>query len=93
MGAILSLPILALVAVLGYVVLHNGLVRKVNRVDQASSSIDVMLKKRWDLIPNLVAAVEQYMDHERSLLETLTELRARALSPQATAEDLSLIHI
>ena len=87
MGAILSLPILALVAVLGYVVLHNGLVRKVNRVDQASSSIDVMLKKRWDLIPNLVAAVEQYMDHERSLLETLTELRARALSPQATAED------
>lgn len=93
MGAFLSLPILAIAVVLLYVSLHNGLVRKVNRVDQASSSIDVMLKKRYDLIPNLVAAVQQYMEHERSLLEALTDLRTRALSPQATPEDRNQLDV
>lgn len=93
MESIFTLPVLVILAVLGYVFLHNDLVRKVNRVDQASSSIDVMLKKRWDLIPNLVAAVEQYMNHERFLLEALTELRTRALSPQATPAERNQLDI
>ena len=51
------------VAVLAYFVLYNGLIRRRNNVDQSLSTVDVMLKKRFDLIPNLVAAVEAYMGH------------------------------
>lgn len=68
------------VAVLVYFVLYNGLIRRRNNVDQSLSTVDVMLKKRFDLIPNLVAAVEAYMGHEKSTLTELTALRTRALS-------------
>jgi LemA protein len=74
---VVGLVVLAGVVLL---VLYNSLIGKKNAVDQAFSSIDVMLKKRYDLIPNLVATVEQYMTHERSLLTELTELRTRAMS-------------
>jgi len=60
--------------------LYNSLIGKKNQVENAMGGIDVQLKKRHDLIPNLVATVQQYMEHERSLLEKITELRTRALS-------------
>jgi LemA protein len=60
--------------------MYNSLVGKKNDVENAFASIDTILKKRYDLIPNLVAAVKQYMQHERGLLENITELRARAVS-------------
>ncbi len=59
------------------VVLYNRLVRDRNRVRTAWSDIDVQLKRRFDLIPKLVAAVDQYAAFERSTLTTLTELRSR----------------
>ncbi|HMO56597.1 MAG TPA: LemA family protein [Roseiflexaceae bacterium] len=71
---------LAVVAGVALLLLYNSLIGKKNAVDQAFSSIDVMLKKRYDLIPNLIATVEQYMTHERDLLTELTQLRTRALS-------------
>jgi len=60
------------------VILYNRLVRSRNRVATAWSDIDVQLQRRHDLIPNLVAAVDQYADYERSTLAALAELRAEA---------------
>jgi len=59
------------------IVIYNRLVRDRQRVLTAWSDIDVQLKRRYDLIPKLVAAVEQYASYERSTLETLIELRSR----------------
>ena len=60
--------------------LYNSLVRRKNDVENAFASIDAMLKKRYDLIPNLVETVKSYMKHEKSLLNELTELRTKAVS-------------
>lgn len=79
----LSLPIsigLAGIILAWAVLTFNSLVRKRNAVEQAFSSIDVMLKRRCDLIPNLVACVSGYMQHERKLLSEVTALRAQAAS-------------
>ncbi len=64
--------------------IYNSLVGKKNAVENAFGSIDVMCKKRCDLIPNLVAAVKQYAAHESGTLEKVTALRN-----QAAAENLS----
>ena len=60
------------------IVIYNRLVRDRNRVASAWSDIDVQLKRRHDLLPNLVAAVSQYASYERATLESITELRARS---------------
>jgi len=59
------------------IAIYNRLVRYRNRVHTAWSDIDIQLKRRFDLIPKLVAAVEQYAAYERATLTTLTELRSR----------------
>ncbi len=74
------LLVVAIIAVVIFIGMYNSLIGKRNAVDQSFASIDVMLKKRYDLIPNLVATVEKYMTHERELLTELTELRTRAIS-------------
>lgn len=60
--------------------LYNGLIGKKNRVKNAYSTIDVMHKKRHDLIPNLVETVKQYMEHERGTLTEITELRSQIVN-------------
>jgi LemA protein len=75
-GVIVVLVILWLI--LGY----NGLVRDRNRVDGAWSQIDVQLKRRYDLIPNLVETVKGYAAHERGTFEAVTNARAAAISAQ-----------
>jgi LemA protein len=72
--------IAAAVLVVVVVFLYNRLVRRRLQVDNAFGSIDAMLKKRHDLIPNLVSAVRVYMRHEEGLLTRVTELRAAASS-------------
>jgi LemA protein len=69
-----------LILIIG-IVMYNNLISKKNNVEYAFSSIDVMLKKRHDLIPNLVASVKQYMTHERGLLTEITELRNSVMKP------------
>ncbi len=64
-----------------FMMMYNALIARKNQVDYAYSGIDVQLKKRHDLIPNLVATVREYMEHERELLERITALRARATAP------------
>jgi len=71
------------------VALYNGLVTKRNRVDNAWAQIEVQLKRRRDLIPNLVETVKGYAAHERGTFEAVTQARAAAAGaqgPAATAE-------
>jgi len=62
--------------VLYVIYLYNNIIRKNNETDKAFGSIDVMLKKRYDLIPNLVETVKQYMVHEATVLTDITKLRS-----------------
>ena len=62
---------------------YNGLVTRRVRVQNAFSQIDVQLRRRHDLVPNLVAAVKGYMQHERATLEAVTSARAAAVTAQA----------
>ena len=79
----MSLPLILLVVV-GVVVLYvvfvyNGLVRLRNRVSEAWSDIDVQLKRRYDLIPNLINTVKGYATHESGVFQKVTEARANAM--------------
>jgi LemA protein len=82
---IVLLAVLAVVAV-ALVVLYNRLVRLRNRVDNSWSQIEVQLKRRWDLIPNLVETVKGYAAHERETFQNVTEARAAAQQAQTPAE-------
>lgn len=68
-----------LLTVLAGVLAFNGLIRKRNRTDEAWSQIDVQLKRRHDLIPNLVQTVKGYAAHERGTFEAVTAARAAAM--------------
>lgn len=68
------------VVVLILVFMINSLIGKRNQVNNAFASIDAYLKKRYDLVPNLIASVQTYMQHEKSTLTEITELRTKALS-------------
>lgn len=78
----------AVVTILTVIILFNTMVGRKNRVEFAYAGMDTMLKKRFDLVPNLVATVERYMKHEREVLQQLTELRSRAVAGSATTDDL-----
>lgn len=72
--------------VLWLVARYNGFIRLVNRAKEAWADIDVQLKRRYDLIPNLVATVKGYAAHETSAFENVTKARAMAMSATAPAE-------
>jgi len=80
--------ILGIVAVLVIwaVAIYNGLIRLKNRVDEAWSDIDVQLKRRYDLIPNLVNTVKGYAQHEKEVFEKVTEARTRAMAAQSAGD-------
>jgi LemA protein len=84
----IGLILLAVVAVIavGIIAVYNGLIRLRNRVDEAWSDISVQLKRRYDLIPNLVSTVKGYAAHEKEVFEKVTEARTRAMGA-GTAED------
>jgi LemA protein len=82
------LILVALLAVLvaWAIAIYNGLIRLNVRTDEAWSDIDVQLKRRHDLIPNLINTVKGYAAHESGVFEKVTEARANALSAQTTAQ-------
>ncbi|NDV16298.1 LemA family protein [Muricauda sp. TY007] len=69
------LVIIVLVFLLLFIFIYNNLVSKKNKTEEAYSSIDVMLKKRTDLVPQLVTTVKGYMKHEKQILTDITKLR------------------
>ena len=80
--------ILALVVVLllWVVAIYNGLIRTRNRTKEAWADIDVQLKRRYDLIPNLVEVVKGYATHEKEVFEKVTLARAAAIGAQGVKE-------
>ena len=69
----------AVILLLVFIIIYNSLIQKKNAIDNAYFSMDVMLKKRYDLIPQLVETVKGYMNHEKEVLIQLTELRQKVL--------------
>lgn len=87
---VISIVIVA-IAVLLLVLLYNNLVSKKNQVANAFAGIDALLKKRFDLIPNLIQAVQRYMQHESDLLTRVTEMRTKSTAgPLSDAEAVEL---
>jgi LemA protein len=82
---IVSLVVIAVVGLL-LVAMYNRLVRARNRVDNAWSQVDVQLRRRYDLIPNLVETVKGYASHERGTFEDVTNARTRAQQAQGVEQ-------
>lgn len=74
------------VVVIALIVIYNSLVRLNQRVEEGWSDIRVQLKRRYDLIPNLVSTVKGYAKHEREVFQKVTEARANALNAQSVKE-------
>jgi LemA protein len=83
---VIVLVVILVVLALVVVGLYNRLVRYRNRVDNAWAQVEVQLKRRWDLIPNLVETVKGYAAHERETFEAVTQARTRAQQAQSPAE-------
>jgi len=86
---IVAIIVIAIVVilVLWLILSYNGLIRLRNRIENAWSQIDVQLKRRYDLIPNLVETVKGYAAHERETLEAVIAARQRGLSANTVAEE------
>jgi LemA protein len=84
--SILLVFVLAFVPTAGVIVIYNGLIRQKNEVENAYGSIDTLLKKRCDLIPNLVSTVQQAMNFEKSILTEISRLRSQVLASRFDAE-------
>lgn len=80
------LVIVVLAVVLGFVIVYNRLVRLRNRADNAWAQVDVQLKRRYDLIPNLVETVKGYASHEQSTFERVVQARSAAQGAQGVVE-------
>ena len=83
-GALIAIIVILLLALIW---MYNSLIQKKNAIDNAFFSMDVMLKKRYDLIPQLVDTVKGYMQHERETLMKLTEMRQRLLTGNLTTNE------
>jgi LemA protein len=86
LGLIITLLILGLIVLVIGINIHNNLIYKKNQIDRAFSSVDVLLKKRCDLIPNLVAVIKQHLQFEQKTLAEITRLRSRVMSGDVNEE-------
>src|SRR3989344_1630320 len=75
-----ALIVILVVVVLWLILTYNGFVRLQNRIENAWAQIDVQLKRRYDLIPNLVESVKGYMKHEKTVLTEITKARASLIT-------------
>lgn len=87
MNSVWPFVVVAVVVLAAVALLYNGLVRRRNEVDNAWSQIDVQLKRRLDLVPNLVETVKGYAAHERVALEAVVAARSHSLAAGATPHE------
>ncbi len=73
-------------AAIVFIVMYNALVRRRNQAEEAWADIEVQLKRRYDLIPNIVEAVKGYAGHEKGVLENVTRARTAAMGVQSAGE-------
>ncbi len=83
----IAIGIIMIILVITAIVINNQIITKKNQVAQAFGSIEVYLKKRFDLIPNLVAMLNKYLAHEKEILLKITELRSSIDHPEASANE------
>jgi LemA protein len=83
---IIVVVVLILLAVFYYIAKRNGIISARNRVDESWSGIDVQLKRRHDLVPNLVETVKGYAAHESSVFEKVTQARAESMSAKSVQD-------
>jgi LemA protein len=86
MSTLAIVIIVAIVLAFGLIAVYNGLIRARNHVKEAWSDIDVQLKRRYDLIPNLVNTVKGYASHEKETFEKVTQARAEAMQASTAGE-------
>lgn len=86
MIALIVVAIIVALFILSVISMYNSLVRLRNQVDNAWSQIDVQLKRRHDLIPNLVETAKGYMKHERETFEAITKARSQAMAAKTVSE-------
>ena len=83
--ALIVIAVIVVLLIVFVIAVYNGMVRSRNKVDEAWSGIDVQLKRRHDLIPNLVESVKGYAAHERETFQAVTDARARAMGASGPA--------
>lgn len=86
MGPLIVVGVIVVLIILFVIGMYNSLVRLRNQVDNAWSQIDVQLKRRHDLIPNLVETAKGYMQHERETFEAITNARSKAMGANTVAD-------
>jgi LemA protein len=86
MTVAIIVAVVLVVLILSVIGIYNSLVRLRNQVDNAWSQIDVQLKRRHDLIPNLVETAKGYMQHERQTFEAITDARSKAMGARSVSE-------
>ena len=90
MNAALILLVVIVLLVLALVGVYNSFIAKRNQVRNIASTVDTQLKKRYDLIPNLVSATREYMSHENAVLTRVSELRSQAINAASNADKFKL---
>ena len=88
-GLVLAAGAIVFIAIV-VALLYNSLIARKNRANNAFASVDALLKKRYDLIPNLVETVQAYAKYERDTLASLTALRTKALSGASSDEKIDI---
>ncbi|MHC4790070.1 MAG: LemA family protein [Planctomycetota bacterium] len=86
LAAIIIVGIVVVLLIISVISIYNSLVRLRNQVDNAWSQIDVQLKRRHDLIPNLVETAKGYMKHERETFEAITTARSQAMGAKTVSD-------
>jgi LemA protein len=84
--ALLVIAAIVILVIIYLIAQYNGMIRSRNKVDEAWSGIDVQLKRRHDLIPNLVESVKGYATHERETFQDVTDARSRAIQASGPAQ-------
>ncbi len=84
--AVIVIIVIVAIVVIYAIATYNGLVRRRNQVDEAYRQIDVQLKRRYDLIPNLLEGVKRYFRQEQQVLTEITQARSQAMKPQSPRE-------